>query len=262
MTSLGARQRGSTCRTCPADQGGPWEESSLAAVCGRYASVSSPEQLAELFRVDEVRAGNLGARYNVAPTLPVYAVIEHEGRRRLGTLRWGFVPHWSKGPGKGPSPINARLEDVAESRMFSRPFARHRCIVPADGFYEWQARGEGRRKQPFHLHDPDGAPLAMAGIWTAWRDDENGEPVYSCAIVTTSARGEMADIHERMPLMLPERLWSPWLTTDPDEAPHLHGVVRGLGPPPLLARPISDRVNNVRNDGPGLWEAGTVEEAG
>jgi putative SOS response-associated peptidase YedK len=231
-------------------------------VCGRYASVSSPEQLAERFEVDEVRTDDLGARYNVAPTLPVYAVIEHAERRRLGALRWGFVPHWSKDPKKGPSPINARLEGVAESRMFARSFAHRRCILPADGFYEWQSRGEGRRKQPFHIHDPDDVPLALAGIWTSWRPDDEGETVYSCAIVTTAARGEIADIHERMPVMLPERLWSAWLTTDPDEAPHLRETVRELGPPRLRARAITDRVNNVRNDGPELWEAGSVEDGG
>lgn len=225
-------------------------------------SVSSPEQLAQRFRVDEVRTESLGARYNVAPTLPVYAVIEHDDRRRLGTLRWGFVPPWSTDPRKGPAPINARLEGVAESRMFAPAFRRRRCLLPADGFYEWRSRGDRRRKQPYYLHRPDGEPLAFAGIFSAWRDpaEEDADPLFSCAIVTTDAVGEIADIHERMPVMLPERLWSSWLTADADDALHLREQIRDLGPPELVAEPISDRVNNVRNDGPELLEPGEVTD--
>lgn len=230
-------------------------------MCGRYVSVSSPEQLAERFAVHEVRTPSLGPRFNVAPSLDVYAVIERDGQRRLGTLRWGFVPAWSKDPRKGPAPINARLERVADSRMFAPSFARRRCLLPADGFYEWQDRGERRRKQPYHLHRPDGEPLAFAGIFSSWRppDDEKAEPLFTCAIVTTGAEGEIARIHERMPLMLPERLWSAWLTAEPDEAPRLRETVASLGPPPLVAEPISDRVNNVRNEGPELLERGEVD---
>lgn len=231
-------------------------------MCGRYVSVTPPEQLAERFGVDDVRTEHLGARYNVAPTLPVYAVIEHDDRRRLGTLRWGFVPAWSKDPRTGPSPINARLERVAESRMFATAFARRRCLLPADGFYEWRARGEGRHKQPYHLHDRHGEPLALAGIWTTWRDptDDRAEAVHSCAIVTTSARGEVERIHERMPVVLPESLWSAWLTTGPDEASHLRERLDDLEAPDLVARPISTRVNNVRNDGPQLLEPGEATD--
>ena len=234
----------------------------LPVVCGRYVSVSSPEQLAERFEVEDVRAEGLGERYNVAPTLPVYAVIEHERRRRLGTLRWGFVPPWSKDPRRGPSPINARLEGVVESRMFAPSFSRRRCILPADGFYEWKARDEGRRKQPYHVHDPEGAPLAFAGIWTAWRDPtaEDADPLYSCAIVTTEAKGPIADIHERMPVMLPASLITPWLTASEQDAPHLRDEIQRLGAPEVVAEAISDRVNNVRNEGPELLAPGEVRD--
>jgi putative SOS response-associated peptidase YedK len=231
-------------------------------MCGRYVSVSSPEQLAERFRVDEVRTPDLGRRYNVAPTLPVYAVIEHDASRRLGTLRWGFVPPWSKDPRRGPSPINARIEGIAESRMFARSFVQRRCIVPADGFYEWQERGEGRRKQPYYLHDPSDEALALAGIWTSWRDPsvEDAEPLFSCAIVTMAARGEIERIHERMPVVLPASLWAEWLTAPPEAAATLHGEVEALDPPGLRAERISDRVNNVRNEGPELLEPGEVTD--
>jgi putative SOS response-associated peptidase YedK len=230
-------------------------------VCGRFLSLSDPEQLAERFAVDEVRATSLGHRYNVAPTLEVYAVIEREARRRLGTLRWGFVPYWVRELKGARQPINARIETVATSKMFADAFRRRRCLLPADGFYEWQDRGEGRAKQPYLIADPDGAPLAFAGIWTVWRDPavEDPEPLFSTAIVTTEARGAMADLHERMPVVLPERLWADWLTADEDEAPHLLEAVAALGAPRLTATPISRRVNDVRNDGPELLEPATVD---
>jgi putative SOS response-associated peptidase YedK len=230
-------------------------------VCGRFLSLSDPEQLAERFAVDEVRAAPLGRRYNVAPTLEVYAVIEREARRRLGTLRWGFVPYWVRELKGARQPINARIETVATSKMFADAFQRRRCLLPADGFYEWQDRGDGRPKQPYLLADPDGAPLAFAGIWTVWRDPtvEDPEPLFSTAIVTTEARGAMADLHERMPVVLPEQLWSDWLTADADEAPHLLEAVGALGAPRLTATPISRRVNDVRNDGPELLEPVPVE---
>lgn len=232
-------------------------------MCGRYVSVSTPEQLVAHFEVDEVRTDSLGERYNVAPSLDVYAVVDAEGRRRLGTLRWGFVPYWADSLRDTPVPINARIEGVADSGMFARAFRRRRCILPADGFYEWREREGSSRKQPYYIHDPGDRPLALAGIWTAWRDPTAGpdpEPIYSCAIVTTRARGPIGDIHPRMPVMLPDRLWTEWLTADPDEAPHLQETVAALDAPRLEAHTITTRVNNVRNDGAELLEPGTVED--
>jgi putative SOS response-associated peptidase YedK len=226
-------------------------------VCGRYASFSSQEQLAEHFHVDAVRGEALPPRWNVAPTLDVYSVIERDGTRRLGTLRWGFVPHWTKTLKGARAPINARLEDVATSRMFATAFAKRRCLLPADGFYEWQAQDDGGRKRPFHLHAPDGAPLALAGVWTVWRDpadSPDADPLFSAAVITTSASGELARIHDRVPLIVPERLWADWLTADAAEAPHLEAAVRALGLPDLIAEPITDRVNDVKNEGPELLE--------
>ncbi|MEX1164925.1 MAG: SOS response-associated peptidase [Nitriliruptor sp.] len=230
-------------------------------MCGRYLSLSDPEQLAERFEVDQVRTEPLPQRWNVAPTLDVYAVIEREDTRRLGTMRWGFVPHWTKQLKGARTPINARLESVATSKMFASAFEQRRCLLPADGFYEWQVREDGT-KQPYHLHDPEGVPLAFAGVWTVWRDPaaapdpDTGEvpPVFSAAIVTTAARGDLTRIHERVPLILPRQLWQDWLTATPDDAPHLEAAVRALGPPDLVAEPISTRVNSVRNDGPELLE--------
>lgn len=229
-------------------------------MCGRYVSFSSTEQLVERFDIDAVTTGARRERYNVAPSQAVDAIVDADGERRLGELRWGFVPPWSKDPRKGPSPINARLETVASSRMFAPAFKRRRCLLPADAFYEWQDRGEGRRKQPYLLRRPDEEPMAFAGIFSSWRDRDAGddaEPLFTCAIVTTSAQGEMASIHHRCPLILPERLWQPWLDTA-DTAGHLYETVAELGPPPLRATPITDRVNKVSNDGPELLEPGEV----
>jgi putative SOS response-associated peptidase YedK len=230
-------------------------------MCGRYLSLSTREALAEHFSIDEVRTPPLEPRHNVAPTTDVYAVIEDEDRR-LGTLRWGFVPPWAKSLKDGPRPINARLESVATSKMFAPSFERRRCLLPADGFYEWLDRGEGRRKQPYHLADPDGAPLAFAGIWSVWRDrsQEDASPLFSAAIVTTEARGTMSEIHDRMPVILPSNLWRDWLTAGEDDAPHLLDAVAAMPLPRLTATPITDRVNSVRNEGPELLEPGTVAD--
>ena len=232
-------------------------------MCGRYASVSTPEQLAEHFEADEIRTDSKGERYNVAPTLDVYAIVETDGQRRLGTLRWGFVPFWAKQLKGSPSPINVRVETVHEKRMFASSFEKRRCIIPADGFYEWQARESSSRKQPYYIHDPDDHPLAFAGIWTVWRDPEQGDdadPLFSCAIVTTAARGRREEIHDRMPVMLPPQLWETWLSAEPQDAAHLQSTIAALGTPRLEAYTITDRVNNVRNDGPELIEPGEVPE--
>ncbi len=223
-------------------------------MCGRYVQISTPEQLAEAFEIDEVRTESLGQRWNVAPTLDVYAVIADEQSRRLGSLRWGFVPWFAKDPKRAP--INARAESVATNGMFKESFANRRCLLPADGFYEWQAPTEpGARKQPWYLADPDGHPLGFAGIWSSWRDrsQDEGERLHTTAIVTTAAQGAMVRIHERMPVILPRRLWSAWLdpTTDVEA---LGRIIAAVGPPRLTARPIIDAVNNVRNDGPHLLD--------
>ncbi len=222
-------------------------------MCGRYVSVSTPEQLAAEFAVDKVATDTQGQRFNVAPTLDVYAIIEREETRRLGTMRWGFVPHWSKTL-KGRAPINARIETVATNGMFARSFERRRCILPADGFYEWQERAGSDRKQPWFIHDPQDRPLAFAGIWTVWRDPavEDAEPVFSTAIVTTEAKGEMVRLHERMPVILPTNLHADWLTASQDEAPHLLRAIEAMPVPALRAHTVTTRVNNVRNDAADL----------
>jgi putative SOS response-associated peptidase YedK len=228
-------------------------------MCGRYVTVSSPEQLAERFGVDDVTVPTLEPRWNVAPSLQVPAVLQRDGRRALGTLRWGLVPAWAKDLRKGPRPINARVETVHEKRMFTRSFEQRRCILPADGFYEWQVQEGSDRKQPWYIHDPDDLPLPFAGIWRTWRDPGTDEAVHSCAILTTEACGLMRDLHHRMPVVLPPTLWDTWLDATPQGAPHLQEVLAAVAPPALRAHEVSDRVNNVRNHGPELLTPGTVD---
>ena len=229
-------------------------------MCGRFLSLSSLDDLASHLVAEEVATDPLPPRYNVAPSMEIYAAIQTAGRRRLGTLRWGFLPPWSKSRSGGRQPINARVETVATSRMFAQSFTHRRCLIPADGFYEWREATGDRPKQPFHLADPEGVPLVFAGIWTSWRDpeDEAAEPVFSTAIVTTEARGPMAELHHRMPVLLPRPLWDDWAGASAQEAPHLLDAVARLGPPNLTATAITTRVNNVRNDGPELLEPATA----
>lgn len=226
-----------------------------AKICGRYLVISSVEALSEHFDVDEVRTAPHPPRYNVAPGTSVYAILESDGERRLGALRWGLRAPWAKPDRIGPEPINARVETVADSRLFGPSVERKRCILPADGFYEWQRRAEGRRKKPHHIAPHDGAPLGFAAIWSAWRDrrDPDAAPMFSTAILTTPAAGGMERIHDRMPVVLPPQMWDPWLSADSDSR-HVIEQVRGLAVPQLTATPITEQVNNVRNDGPQLLE--------
>lgn len=235
-------------------------------MCGRYVQVTPVEQLVATFDVDAVRTDPLPARYNVAPSQDVYAVLARDGERRLGTLRWGFIPHWTPALRGARTPINARLETVTTSKMFAESFRRRRCLLPADGFYEWQApAADGAPKRPHHLHAADAAPFAFGGVWTVWRDPEalaaaDGdrdavEATFSTAIVTRAAEGALTAIHHRVPLIVPHDRWDDWLTASDEEADHLAAEMGALPPPDLVADPISTRVNDVRNEGPELLSA-------
>jgi putative SOS response-associated peptidase YedK len=237
-------------------------------MCGRYTSTSTVDDLASVFQVDEVRAEPMPPRYNVAPTLPVYAVAltrprEDEGdkvpHRALGTFRWGLVPSWAKDPSVGNRMINARAEGIADKPAYRRAVARRRCLIPADAFYEWQRRtgrdGKPAGKLPYAVRRRDGRPMALAGIWEVWRDkdDPDAPPVRSCAIVTTGANSLMAPIHDRMPVVLEEADWAAWLDPATDMAA-VEGLMKPAPDGVLEAYPVSSLVNKVTNDGPQLLE--------
>jgi putative SOS response-associated peptidase YedK len=221
-------------------------------MCGRYVATSPPDVLAEYFAVDEVRAEAEGPSFNVAPTDMVPAVVSRGGQRRLGLLRWGLVPSWSKDTRGAARMINARAESLRTKPAFRTAFSRRRCIIAADGFYEWQRHAGG--KQPWLIHRADGAPLAMAGLWELWRPTEDAEWVRTCAIVTTPANGLMAPIHDRMPAVLEPRDWELWLDEDEDDPDELDGLLRPAADHLLERYRVSDRVNSVRNNGPELLE--------
>jgi putative SOS response-associated peptidase YedK len=236
-------------------------------MCGRFVQVSSPDLLVERFGVDEMAAPRHEPSYNVAPRATVYAVrdraVDDERRRYLSELRWGLVPSWAKDAKVGDRMINARAESLADKPAYERAFQRHRCLVSADGFYEWQRRGS--RKQPMFIHRRDGEPMALAGLWAAWRDpdgdDPDGDWLRSCAIVTTDANETVAPLHDRMPVVLEERDWDRWLDPDPD-AGDVDALARLLQPASndlLVAYPVSSAVNSADNDGPQLVERVELE---
>ncbi|MGK5626888.1 SOS response-associated peptidase [Streptomyces sp. URMC 123] len=260
-------------------------------MCGRYAASRKPEDLVGIFDVAKWEpTETIAPDWNVAPTKSVYAVLERPERgsgsrepvRQLRTLRWGLVPGWAKSPDVGVKLINARAETVHEKPSFRQPFAQRRCLLPADGYYEWatgtaerrleeQGKRKRARKQPYFVTPVDGSVMALAGLYEFWRDrtlpDDHPQAWWvTCTVVTTEAESEplpgggageggpvsLADIHPRMPLVLPRERWERWLDarcTDPDDLRSL------LQPPPpglVRAYPVPTEVSDVRTNGPQL----------
>ncbi|APU17297.1 MULTISPECIES: SOS response-associated peptidase [Actinoalloteichus] len=241
-------------------------------MCGRFASIKDSTQLANEFEaVDGTRGQVVEPDYNIPPTHAVLTVVARHPRdddgmpdptrtvRSIRVMRWGLVPRWAKDPAIGSRMFNARVETVADKPAFRGSAAHYRCLIPADGWYEWR-REEGR-KWPFYLTSIDRESLAMAGIWSVWRDpagDPDGPPLSTCAVLTTPSVGEPAEVHDRMPLVLPRKAWRPWLDPDVDlGASEVSSLLSPPGPDVLgriEVRPVSPAVNHVRNNGPGLVE--------
>ena len=216
-------------------------------MCGRYASSRKPDDLVGYFEVEEPPEEILPASWNVAPTDPVYAVVQRD-KRELRVFRWGLVPSWAKDPKIGSRFINARRESVSTTNAFRVAYAKRRCLLPADGYYEWKPEGTG--KQPYFLSSATGEPLAMAGLYEHWKRPD-GTWLSTCTILTTSAPDELGEIHDRTPLLVPKDLWPVWLDrsiSDPDAL-----LVPGT-PGVLDAWPVSQDVGNVRNNGAYLVE--------
>lgn len=217
-------------------------------MCGRYTLASTtPAQLRARFPLGE--SVELRQRFNVAPGDEVPAVVMREGGPTGALLRWGLVPPWADDPKVGFRMINARAETVAEKPAYRGPFLRGRCLIVADGFYEWQRDGGAR--QPFHITRGGGEPFAFAGLRTAWRDpaDPDGELLRSCTIVTTAANPVVAHIHPRMPAILDPADEEEWL--DPGTPPQrLHAMLHALPDEQTHARAVSKAVNDARYDGP------------
>jgi len=218
-------------------------------MCGRYSITTPPEAMTRLFGLSGPTM-NFPARYNVAPTQPVPAVVQAGPARELALFRWGLIPSWAK---DGVKPmINARGESVAEKPSFRAAFRRRRCLLPADGFYEWH-RPETGPKTPYNILLREGGLFAMAGIWETWMASDGSE-VDTCAIITTEANKTLQPIHHRMPVILAPGDWGRWLETPETEARDLLPLLRPAPDDLLEAYEISTRVNRVANDGPELLE--------
>jgi putative SOS response-associated peptidase YedK len=218
-------------------------------MCGRYELHTPVEELARRFDApltDEAAA--LPARYNIAPTLRVPVVRVADKGRRIEAMTWGLLPSWAKDPA-GVKPINARVETVFEKPMFRNAIKRRRCLVPADGFYEWRADPTG--KQPFHIGMVDGSPFAFGGLWEYWAMPDH-EPVVSCAILVTEANDLMAKIHDRMPVIVRPEHYASWLDPKLADPRVIAPMLEQFPAEEMRAYPVSTRVNNTRNEGPDL----------
>jgi putative SOS response-associated peptidase YedK len=249
-------------------------------MCGRYASSRRPEDLVEEFEIDKVEVKEeLAPDYNVAPTKPVYAVVQRPPgkdepalQRQLRVVTWGLVPFWAKDPSIGNKMINARMETVHEKPAFRKAFASRRCLLPADGYYEWyptelKTKAGKPLKQPFFIHPADGGVMAMAGLYEIWRDPTRDEDDpdrfrWTCTVLTTTAEDAVGHIHDRMPLLVERERYAAWLdptVSDPDD---LKALLVPAAPGRLEAYPVATEVNSVRNNGPELVEPLPTEPEG
>jgi putative SOS response-associated peptidase YedK len=247
----------------------------VITLCGRYASARSRIELLEEFVVQRDRVDEpLRPDYNVAPTKPVYAVMTRERKqedpaagqpespaRELRVVRWGLVPYWAKDISIGSRMINARAETVSEKPAFRNAFARRRCLLPADGYYEWQQPPAGAKgpKQPYFICRPDHGQLAFAGLYELWRDKElpKDDPaawLWTAAIITTTAPDELGEIHDRMPMVIDRSSWTDWLDPVNTDAGDMRALLAPAAARGLTSYPVSLAVNSVRNNGPELME--------
>ncbi len=221
-------------------------------MCGRYAFFSPAESVKRTFALDF--KPELVPRYNIAPTQSVPAVrVAEEGSRTLVMLHWGLVPRWAKERAIGNRMINARSETLAGKPAYRDAFRRRRCLVLADGWYEWQAAPGG--KQPWFVRLRDPRPIAFAGLWERWKDPAGGELLESCTIVTTDASESIRKIHERMPVVLPESAWDRWMDPAFSDTETLSEILGPYDAKALKAWQVSRLVNTPKNEGPRLIEA-------
>lgn len=217
-------------------------------MCGRFAFYSPAEAVTHLFGAEPEQ--DLPPRYNIAPTQQVPVVRQKkEGDREFAMLRWGLIPFWAKDKAIGNRMINARSETVASKPAFRNAFRRKRCLVLADGFYEWQKAASG--KKPWYISMRSGEPFAMAGLWESWRESDDAEALETCTIMTTGPNGFMAKLHNRMPVILPPGAAAIWLDAESDKA-SLLSLLMPAADDALIATEVSRRVNSPANDDPDL----------
>lgn len=218
-------------------------------MCGRYTLATTPQKLAESFSGFEVPA-ELPPRYNVAPTQPI-AVVANNGQHKVEFFHWGLIPSWAKDPKIGNQMINARAETLGEKPAFRNAYKRRRCLVLADGFYEWKKEGDGA-KTPMYIRLASGDPFAFAGLWEMWQTAE--DTILSCTIITTDPNDLMAQIHNRMPVILPPAAYEQWLDPAERRPDDLQGLLQPYPAELMTAYPVSKMVNSPKNDSPALIE--------
>ncbi|MFB2918882.1 SOS response-associated peptidase [Aerosakkonema funiforme] len=216
-------------------------------MCGRFSFTQPDEIVAQLFHLSSVP--NLSPRYNIAPTqsVPTLLVNSEDKETELKMLRWGLIPSWAKDIKMGAKLINARAETVAEKPAFRSAFKHRRCLVLADGFYEWQE--QDGKKQPFYFRLEDGKPFAFAGLWERWEKGE-GDAIASCTIVTTEANDVMRPIHDRMPVILDPKDYETWLDPQVQKRETLESLLQPYQSEDMTVYPVSTKVNNARTDSP------------
>ena len=222
---------------------------------------AGPSELAQIFDAKVQDPGafeELGPRYNVAPTQPVTVVVQRDEGRLIELHRWGLVPSWAESVAVGSRMINARAETLATSSAFRPSLLRWRCVIPADGFYEW--RRDGKARKPFLIHAADDRPLAFAGLWAPWRDPSTGSWLLSASVVTTAANGVVGELHHRMPAILSPDEWPLWLDPTISDPGLLDSLLKPASDDLLRLDPVSALVNNVNNEGPELLDAPVAAE--
>jgi len=225
-------------------------------MCGRFVSATTPQQLSDYFSVDELAATDVSPNYNVAPTQEVVVVAEDEQHHRvLDRYKWGLIPSWAKDPKVGNRMINARAETAASKPAYRKPFAKRRCIIPADGFFEWKKVTGSKTKQPYFIHPTDEPVFAFAGLWDRWHDDANDEWVRSCTILTGDPNEVVAAIHDRMPVVLPREHWDAWLDPDNDDVEGLQALLVPAPAAGFAVYPVRTVVNSPRNNSEANLEA-------
>lgn len=222
-------------------------------MCGRYTLKTKAKDISRRYHVEleEALAANLAARYNIAPGSGVLAIWDDRdaGWRKADFFHWGLVPRWAEDVKIGYKLTNARSETAASKAAFRHALRYRRCILPADGFFEWKRDGE--RKQPYYFHAPDERPLAMAGLWEYWQSPDGSE-ILSATILTTAANDLMAPIHHRIPVFIPDRELDRWLDVRLEKAEDVADLLRAPPEDALVCHPVSTVVNAARNDGPEL----------
>lgn len=219
-------------------------------MCGRYTIKTPAQDIVRFFGLADIP--ELTPRFNVAPTQSVLCIREANGNREGVLLKWGLVPSWADDPAIGNRLINARAETVASKPAFRAAFKRRRCLVVADGFYEWQ-KVNAKTKQPWYFQLTDGEPFAFAGLWESWGEEDSS--LETCTLITTEANELVGSVHERMPVILPPEKYDLWTNPALEGGKQLADLLRPYPDQEMTGYPVSTQVNSPRNDGPDLIEA-------